>query len=164
MKPPNAAAAWMTGVLIDASISRAPSSRTQSSAVIDHGQPGSSNFQRCASNGPNTAILEKSILRFAMPKRKARWSFVNRSPMALSPAAIRLISPFATGTLNDADFVTPFSLASASILKRGNVFQRLGTSSGITGLNLTVESCWSPTTRRARVMIPAPSRSNSGVS
>ena len=38
MKPPSAAAAWTTGALIEASIMRAPSSRSHSSAVIGQGQ------------------------------------------------------------------------------------------------------------------------------
>jgi len=58
MKPLVAAAAWTTGVLIDISIKRSPSSRRHNSAVIFHGQAGSSNFQRCAFSGPSIASDE----------------------------------------------------------------------------------------------------------
>ena len=66
--------------------------------------------------------------------------------------------------VKEADFTTPFSLASASILKPLYLRHLSGTSAGTAGRNLTVLSCSSPTMRRARAMMPARSRSRAGVS
>ncbi len=155
MKPAVATAACLTGALIETSSSRSPSSRFHSSAVIGQGQPGSSNCQRCAVSGPSTARLVKSIAWPAVADRNSCCSLVKISAIGFLPTATRLMCPRVTGIENDADLVTPFSLASASILKSRYLRHFRSTSAGITGRNFTVLSCASPTTRRARAMIPA---------
>ena len=164
MNPPTATAACWIGALIETSISRSPSSRFHNSAVIGHGQAGSSTRQRCAVTGPSTASVLKSMWRLAILIRNSSCSSVKSSAIPRLPAATRLMRPLATGIENDADLTSPFSLASASILKSRYLRHCLPTVAGSTGRNFTVLSCSSPITRRARVMIPAASRSSSGVS
>ena len=164
MKPPTATAAWTARALIESSIIRFRSARVHSSAVIGHGHPGSSNRQRWAISGPSTTRLEKSILWPAIRVRNFICAGVKISAMGFLPMATRLMWPLSTGIENDADLTSDVSLASASILKSGYRRHFGPTSAGLTGRNFTVLSCASPTTRRARAMIPAPSRSSFGVS
>ena len=94
----------------------------------------------------------------------ARCSAVSSSLIGRLPTATRLMRPFSAGIENDADLTRPFSLASASTLKSRNLRHSSPTDDGSTGRNLTVLSCASPTMRRARMMMPASSRSSLGVS
>jgi hypothetical protein len=164
MNPAITAAACAVGALTEISISCAPSARSQSSAVIGHGQAGSTKSQRCALSGPSMTTWSKSMLRPAVSSRNFSCSGVNNLPLRSLPAATRLISPLRTGMENEADFTSPFSLASTSILKPAYLRQSCGSLSTSTGRNLIVLSCWSPITRRALTMIPASSSAWSGVS
>ena len=89
-----------------------------------------------------------------MLSRNSSCSSVNRLAIGSLPAATRLICPLATGIVSDADFTTPLSPQSASILKPLYLRHRAGTASGSTGRNLIVLSCWAPTMRRARAITP----------
>ena len=66
--------------------------------------------------------------------------------------------------VSEADFTTPFSLVSASILNPRYLRHSAGIAAGSIGRNLIVLSCTPPTTRRALAMMPCSKPSRSGLS